>query len=343
MDIGRLDSDIAFDQQLTDSMPDTSIHWTSDTSMNGPTSSAVEISAIRSNAGADVLIANPAFLSVLQLGARHMIELYDQFPRTARLVAAQQKWLLTQSAYALHLQRDPADPLSGITASRLLDTIVEFGAASRNTATAFLSEMLAYKLIRDVPGTHSKRSRPLEPTETAHEAMMLWFRGQMRSLDLLDKGSRVKRLEADPEIFFRAQPIAAKRLIADKAWREPPLTISCFVWTEYGGLILDDFVSRLLNLIPEDGYHRVEGLRFSELSTHYSLSRTHLRRLFARAEELGSIELKEGSGTSKTILASESFVDDYKRWQAVKFSALDQAYREAVASIDMAKVSPKPI
>jgi hypothetical protein len=282
----------------------------------------------------ETFASNPALFAVLQQGARHMIELYDHFPRIGRLVAAQQKWLLTQAAYALHVQRDPADPLSGITASRLLDIIVEFGAASRNTATAFLAELLAYKLIRDVPGSVSKRSRPLEPTEVSHDAMMLWFRGQMRSLDLLDGGTRVARLEANPEIFRRAQPIAARRLIADRAWREPPLSISCFVWTEYGGLILDDFVSRIINAVPEDGYHRVEDLRFSELSNHYSLSRTHVRRLFARAEALGSIGWYDRSGGNNRIWAAAAFIDDYKRWQSVKFCALDRAYSEAVRSID---------
>lgn len=309
--------------------------------MIDPKSPVIEIPVVISDTGIDALIADPAFLGVLQQGARHMIELYDRFPRTARLVSAQQKWLLTQAAYALHLERDPADPLSGITASRLLESITDFGAASRNTAAAFLSELLAYKLIRDVHGSTSKRSRPLEPTEASHEAMGLWFRGQMRSLDLLDQGNRVDTLAANPEIFYRAQPIAAKRLIADKAWREPPLSISCFVWTEYGGLILDDFVSRLVNLTPEDGYYRVEGLRFSELSAHYCLSRTHVRRLFGRAEELGSIDIRDAARTRKTVLAAVSFIQDYQRWQAVKFCALDDAYRQAVQSIAREREAPE--
>ena len=282
----------------------------------------------------DTLSSHPDFLAVLQEGARHLIALYDQFPRIARLVAAQQKWLLTQSAYALHLQRDPRDPLSGITASRLLDNIVEFGVASRNTATAFLAEMLAYKLVRDVPGSASKRSRPLEPTEISHEAMTLWFRGQLRSLDLFDSGNRVARLEQNAEIFRRAQPLAAKALIADKAWREPPLSISCFVWTEYGGLILDDFVARIVSLTPENGFYFVEDLRFSELSSHYALSRTHIRRLFARAEAIGSITWQDRSGGRNRVLASAAFIDDYKYWQAVKFNAIERAYREAIRIVD---------
>ncbi len=307
--------------------------------MTGTPPSAIESAG--SSAEVEIFAANPALFAVLQQGARHMIELYDHFPRIARLVAAQQKWLLTQAAYALYVQRDPADPLSGITASRLLDIIVEFGAASRNTATAFLAELLAYKLVRDVPGSPSKRSRPLEPTEVSHDAMRLWFRGQMRSLDLLDSGDRVERLEANPEIFYRAQPLAAKRLIADRAWREPPLSISCFVWTEYGGLILDDFFSRIVNPVPENGYHWVEDLRFAELSNHYSLSRTHVRRLFTRAEALGSLGWQERNGSKNRIWATASFIEDYKRWQSVKFCALDQAYGEAVQSIDTGTALPR--
>lgn len=302
--------------------------------MTGVPPSEIESPQTGSAAQIEAFASNPALFAVLQQGARHMIELYHHFPRIGRLVAAQQKWLLTQAAYALHLQRNPADPLSGITASRLLDIIGEFGAASRNTATAFLAELLAYKLIRDTPKSPSKRSRPLEPTEISHEAMMLWFRGQMRSLDLLDGGERVARLEANPELFRRAQPIAAKRLIADRAWREPPPSISCFVWTEYGGLILDDFFSRIVNAVPKDGYHWVEDLRFAELSTHYSLSRTHIRRLFTRAEALGSLGWQDRNNNRNKIWVTVSFVEDYKRWQSIKFCALDQAFGEAARSIE---------
>ena len=266
-------------RHVADSRPNIIPAWTCAKNMTGKQASAIDTTQSGFSAEVDLFVANPALFPVLQQGARHMIELYDHFPRIARLVAAQQKWLLTQAAYALHLQRDPADPLSGITAARLLEVIAATSLASRNTATAFLAELRAYKLVRDVPGSPSKRTRPLEPTETSHEAMTLWFRGQMRSLDLIDRGGRVARLEAEPDIFRHAQPLAAKRLISDPEWREPPVSISCFVWTEYGGLILDDFIARIANVEPEDGRHWVEDLRFSELSSHYSLSRTHVRRL----------------------------------------------------------------
>lgn len=275
------------------------------------------------------LMENPRYFLVLQEGARYLIGLFDQFPRVARMVSAQQKWFLTHCAFALHLERDPANPLTGITASRLLDIMIEFDVASRNTATAFLAEMLTYKFIRDVPGCANRRSRPLEPTETSMEAMRKWFCGQMRSLDLLDGGNRLASVGEDPTIFKRAQPIAARQLIADRAWRDPPASISSFVWTEYGGLILDDVISRIVNDEPENGVFRIDELRFSELSDHYGLSRTHIRRLFAQAERLRLIQWDERPGRRNALFVAAQFVEDYKRWQAVKFCALDNAYQIA--------------
>ncbi len=285
------------------------------------------------------LMANPIFIPTLQQGARHLITLYDRFPRVARLVGAQQKWLLTHAAFALHLERDPANPLTGITAARLLDIIVEFGAASRNTATAFLAEMQAYKFIRDVPGCTNRRSRPLEPTEVSHEAMSLWFRGQMRSLDLLDSGGRIGMLEKHPQIFNLAQPRAAKRLIANRAWREPPQSVATFVWTESGGLILDDLMTRVVNPAPENGLHWVDQLSFAELSKHFAISRTHVRRLFARVEALDLIGW-EDRAVSPRLWIRPSLVEDYALWQAVKFSALDEAYHRAVEMLDLPQDAP---
>lgn len=286
----------------------------------------------------EALVAHPAYFAVLQQCARHLVGLYDHFPRVARLVSSQQKWLLSQAAYALYLQRDVQDPLSGITAARLLNIMVKFGAASRNTAAAFLAEMLAYKLIQDVPGNTSRRSRPLEPTAVSIDAMEKWFRGQMHSLDLLDGGARVACLDADPTIFHRAQPIAARQLIEDRAWREPPASIASFVWTENGGLLLDDIMSKVVTSGPTDRPYLIEDLSFSELSTHYGLSRTHIRRLFTRAEENGWLGRAQKAGRKRHLSVSPDFVRAYMDWQAIKHCALGRAF--AIAAEGPALMAP---
>ncbi|WP_165914027.1 hypothetical protein [Sinorhizobium americanum] len=275
----------------------------------------------------DALVQNPQFLEVLQAGARTLISMNDLFPRIARLVAAHQRWMLTQAAYALHLERDPNDADSGITAARLLKIMHETGAASRNTATAFLAELIAYKLLRPANGGRTKRTRPLEPTEISENAMRLWFKTQMSTLDLLDGGSRVRRVETDPSIFERAQPRVARRLLSDPRWTQPPESIAIFVWSESGGVILDDLMARPPSLLAVSGKVWID-VSLARLAERYLISNTHIRRLFARAEAAGFIG-KGDDGARGRFWLSSRLIEEYASWEAVKFEALADAFDQS--------------
>ncbi|OAP42643.1 hypothetical protein AU381_15820 [Sinorhizobium glycinis] len=277
----------------------------------------------------DALLQNPQFLEVLQAGARTLISINDLFPRIARLVAAHQKWMLTQAAYALHLERERDNADSGITAARLLKVMRETGAASRNTTTAFLAELLAYKLLRPANGGRTKRTRPLEPTEISENAMRLWFKTQMSTLDLLDGGSRVRCVETDPTIFERAQPRAAIRLLSDARWTQPPEGVAIFVWSESGGVILDDLMARPTNLVATNGKVWIE-VNPARLAERYLISNTHIRRLIARAEAAGFIGKGDGGARGRYWLSSR-LVEEYASWEAVKFEALAEAFDQSAA------------
>ncbi|NRP74112.1 hypothetical protein ILFOPFJJ_05033 [Ensifer psoraleae] len=275
----------------------------------------------------EALLQNPEFRSVLQVGARNLIAVNDLFPRVARMVAAHQKWMLTHAAYALHLERDRNNPDSGVTAARLLKLMRDTGGASRNTATAFLAELVAYKMLRPTNGGRTRRTRPLEPTEISQHAMQLWFKSQMTTLDLLDGGTRVERIEADMAIFERAQPLAARRLLADRKWTQPPQGVAVFVWSESGGILLDDLMARPSSLVPVDGKVWIN-VNLATLAEHYLISNTHVRRLFSNAEKSGFIG-RPDDGTRGRFWLSEQLIDEYVFWQAVKFEALASAFERA--------------
>jgi hypothetical protein len=271
----------------------------------------------------DALLQNP------QASARTLIAVNDLFPRIARLVASHRKWMLTQACYALHLERDRNDPETGITAARLLKFMRETGGASRNTAAAFLAELVAYKLLHPVAGGHSKRTRPLQPAEVSEEAMRLWFKAQMSTLDLLDEGDRVRRVEADITIFEHAQPLAARRLLSDPKWTQPPEGVAVFVWSESGGVILDDLIARAPRLTPVDGKVWID-VNLARLADHYLVSNTHVRRLFARAEAAGFIGKGDESARGRFWLSAR-LIEEYASWQAIKLEALASAFDQAVA------------
>ena len=273
------------------------------------------------------LLQNPEFRPVLQAAARTLISVNDLFPRIARLVASHQKWMLTQAAYALHLERDPDNPDSGITAARLLKLMRDTGGASRNTTAAFLAELVAYKLLRPAAGGRTRKARPLEPTEASRDAMQLWFRSQMSTLDLLDGGNRVRRVEDDATIFERAQPLAARRLLADVKWTKPPDGIAVFVWSESGGIILDDLMAHPPSLAPVDGKIWID-VNLAKLAEHYLISNTHLRRLFAYAETGGYLG-RADAGRRGRFWLSARLVEEYASWQAIKVEALASAFDQA--------------
>ncbi|AEG04515.1 hypothetical protein [Sinorhizobium meliloti] len=273
------------------------------------------------------LVRNPNFPQILQAGARTLIALNDLFPRVARLVASHQKWMLTQAAYSLHLERDVNNPESGITAARLLKFMRDTGGASRNTAAAFLAELVAYKMLQPASGGRTKRARPLEPTEVSETAMRLWFKSQMSTIDLLDGGTRVERVEADKSIFERAQPLAARRLLSDSRWTTPPKGVAIFVWSESGGVILDDLMTRVSEFAPMDGKVWVE-VSLAKLAEHYLISNTHVRRIFARADAAGFLGKSE-DGRRGRFWLSARLIEEYVSWQAVKIEALASAYDQA--------------
>ncbi|MEI2302148.1 hypothetical protein [Ensifer sp. MJa1] len=276
----------------------------------------------------ETFLRHPGFRANLQASGRDLMAAYDTFPRIARLVASHQKWTLSQAIYALHLERDPANPESGITTARLLKLVHETGGASRNTAAAFIAELLTYKLLRDVEGGRArKKIRPLEPTEISQGAMMRWFMSQMATLDRFDGKGRVQRVEADPSLFERAQPVTARLLLSDRRWCEPPEGVATFVWTECGGLLLDDLMSRPDGLDPVDGKVWVEA-NLSDLATHYMISNTHIRRIFTRAQDGGFLG-RATEGQRGMFWLSARLIDEYCYWQAVKLAGLANGFAQA--------------
>lgn len=278
----------------------------------------------------DALLQNLQYRAVLQSSARVLVAVNDLFPRMARLVSSHRKWMLTHASYALHLERDPNDPGTGITAARLLRLMQETGGASRNTAAAFLAELVTYKLLLPAAGGHSRRTRPLEPAEASERAMRLWFKSQMSTLDLLDGGSRARQVEADGSIFERAQPVAAKQLLSNPKWTEPPEGVGVFVWAESGGVILDDLMTRPASLAPTSDKVWIE-VNLADLAEHYLVSNTHVRRLFARAQAADLIG-KGQDGRRGHFWLSARLIDEYASWQAIKLEALASAFDQAVAS-----------
>ncbi|WP_208248530.1 hypothetical protein WGT02_07310 [Rhizobium sp. T1470] len=274
---------------------------------------------------AEDLVANPQFILAIRFHARRMRGMFDAGPRLARLLASQQRWLLTQTAFALAMERDPADPASGFTAVRLTDEITSRKVASRNTVLSFIDELFTCRFIAYEPGAERRRPRQFEPAEISHQAMFGWLVSNLGALDLLDGGSRVAHVEAHPELIRIMQPRIARNCLQDPQWREPSEHVALFLWNDAGGLIVDHLVSRI-DLEGNDPDRVVVGhLDSRALAADFMISRTHLQRLFAKAAQQGSLGWN-ATDRKPVLWISRSFVEQYSLWQAIKFAYVDEAF-----------------
>lgn len=275
---------------------------------------------------------HPLFPGIDRRVAAHLIAIHDVTPRLSRLKASHHKWLMTQALYALTLERDPEVPLSGLTVSRFVDIVTQIGAVSHNTAKAFLKELLAYRFLKEIPNDHDRRVRVLDTTEASEKAMKGWFLGHMACLDEMDGGQRHAHCLADERIFRKAQPRAARCLMENPLWRDPPESVSPFLRAEMGGMILHEIISRIADFTPVDGRVIVGPTSFAELAQRYFVSTSSLKRMFKKAESDGLLGWSVDAN-QRTFWVSPDFLDDYFLSESQKFAALDEAYCWVVRSL----------
>jgi len=281
----------------------------------------------------DEILHHPLFLSIERQIAFHLIGIHKRAPRLARLAASHQKWLLTQTLFAMHTARDRGNPVSGLTAGRMMQVAKEFDLASKNTAASFLAELIAYKFLRDAPDeTPDRRLRRLETTEVSEEAMASWFQGHMACLDQLDSGKRASLTADDPRLFHLAQPRAARALIQEPIWKEPRSSIGHFLWSDVGGLVLHDLVSRLPDDAREHDRILLKGVSISEIANEFGISLTNLKRMFKKAEADNLLGW-ESPRNRGALWLSRTFIEDYFHWQSAKFAELDAAVHWAASQI----------
>jgi hypothetical protein len=292
---------------------------------------------------AEQLAQNPSFLVSIRFLAGQMRGMFDAGPRLARLLASHQRWLLTQTAYALHLEYDPQDVTSGFTAVRLTGKITAHKIASRNTVLAFIEELFTYRFITHTPGDERRRPRHFEPAEVSHQAMFGWLHTNLGALDLIDGGNRAALLLENPLLFRQIQPRVAYNCLEDANWREPPEQVALFLWTEAGGMVIDHFMSRL-DLEGTDPTRLAIGkMETRALAGDFMMSRTHLQRLLAKGAQRGCVGWYDEPKKSQLWL-SRDFLREYVGWQAIKFAYVDEAFESAKAQLESANgdsISPK--
>lgn len=278
------------------------------------------------------IFENPELYRVIKVQSANLYAAREQDPRMTAVFATQQRWLMAHVGAALHLRGVAGDAKTGLHIKTFLDAVTAARIASRNTADAFLKEMIKYKYIEILPAVGDRRVRPLAPKPQALAGIDLWLRIHLHSLDLLSGGTRCAAYENTPDAMTRMQPLIADQLVIARPVRVPERTFSLFTWLDNGGWIMDWMMSNMEHAPLSAERTTVGMVSTVELAERMMLSRTHLARKLRDAESMGSLGW-EGRRGHSVMWVSRGFREEYADAQAVKLSIIDQAAEAVLGSV----------
>jgi AraC-like DNA-binding protein len=289
---------------------------------------------------ADAILAHPALGACVRIQAEALLLTQQASPRAASPFATQQRWLMAQAALAQYFRNEAREPGAGVLAEHCIDLVDLHGVASRNTAAAFIHEMLKYGLVRHVAASEGRRRRPIEPSPMTLAVLQHWLAVHLATLDGLDGGARSAALRARPALLGAIQPQVADGLLMSRAIREPGRTFSLFTWINDGGIVMDRLIAGCRHEAIGVARIPTDVISISALAQRLNLSRSQLSRKFSAAEAMGSLGWNGTRGKS-ALWVSAGFWREYHAAQAVKLAIIDAAFaavsrpdpRGAVASV----------
>ena len=272
----------------------------------------------------DEIFHHPELQAHIRAQSAALLGMFEHDARLAAVFATQQRWLMSHVGLALYFRGLAADAQTGLRITSFLLAVEQARIASRNTADAYIKEMIKYKYVETLPSPADKRVRPLAPAPHVLEAFAGWLRLHLATLDSLLGGRRRAAFDQDPSRIALIQPLVADQLVAARTVRNPERTFSLFTWLDNGGLVMDWVVNSM-----EDAPNSAERVAVGNVSTvemarRLNLSRTHLARKLREAEAMGSIGW-EGRRGHSVMWVSRGFREEYAGAQAIKLSIIDHA------------------
>tara|TARA_R110000868_G_scaffold29330_8_gene109034 strand:+ start:2784 stop:3644 length:861 start_codon:yes stop_codon:yes gene_type:complete len=270
----------------------------------------------------------PAFHDEVRLHARALLEAHEQYPRLSSVFATEQRAMMGSIAFSLYFMSEPEAPRRSFTLARYLDLVESYSVASRNTADAFIKEMLKYGYLRYADAESDRRARPFEATETSMDGLLMWAMAHLRTLDNFDGGKRVGTVAQDPDVLFKLHPLIAVGLVGDGRKEEYSGTLSLFAWVVNSKLF---FLRILAGMGPvEEGATQIttDIDSIPQLAAWMNVSQTHFARKLREAEDMGSIGWSGPRGQSPMWISTQ-FLHEMTNEQASRLAFFDTAF-EAV-------------
>jgi DNA-binding MarR family transcriptional regulator len=216
--------------------------------------------------------------------------------------------------YTLHLYdtRDPNDPRTGLTHSRLQKLAVTHELASPGGVTTFVGLMLVAGYLRRQRSPVDRRIVHYEPTAKFVAIVEGWNLAILKCIDAIDPDGQLAACHAaHPRFGWIMRERGAQVLLAGWKPLDPFPEAHHFIASQGGFMLLLRIVAET---IRQDKELEPIAIDLAKFGKRFGVSRSQLRLLLESSQAKGLLEAPPRNGTH--IIPSPRLIASFVNWQA---------------------------
>lgn len=250
---------------------------------------------------AKALQEHPSFHAALRLYAELVTENFEKTYALTRIISEEARYMISIAWLAMHYSRDPHDPTSGATTTRLQGFAERFGLAGPNRVAALVAIMKHAGFLHQIRVASDRRIKRVEPTVhglAVAEAMTI---ATLRPMQMLSNAhDYLQIMRADPEFSGRYYSESI-RLYANGCRILLALPeFDLFGKQNAGREVMFKLWIALTNKGPAEP--AVVSCAYNQMANSFGVSRGHIRRMIEKGQEQGLFVVRAPGGQAIEIL-----------------------------------------
>jgi len=279
---------------------------------------------------------HPSFQQALRLHAQLIAGNLERSKDLVRITSEEAQLTLGIALTALHLARDPDDPRSGATLSRIQAFAHRYGLASASRVAALVDLKKHTGYWRQIEVSEDRRFKRLEPTEKGKALSKLVAKTTLAPVQLLsDRFDYFQLLQDEPD-FRSRYSVEGINLYSSGVRLAAAIPDADFFMSRVAGRQIM-FKLWLAFVDRPDASSRVICCRYDRLADSFSVSRGHVRRLVDAAQQRGLLNVQAPGGRAIEILPA--FVELQETFTSLAFALLKKAADLAASGTGRGKIN----
>lgn len=246
-----------------------------------------------------ILRSNPRFPTVAVDHAANIVKIFEGRYKVNKIMSNMARTVICFAVLALHFGREKGG--SGAVVSKIQDITTKTGLCSKNTTAATIHLMEQVGFVTRKQSEDDRRNWQIEPSDILLQYTGSLVETVLASADKLFPYRRYSQLiENAPDFSERYYSSNLRALEALAPLVSNPKAAGIFALSDGGGALLSKLMAgKQSEQYLNDG---TVSLPFDSVGELFGVSRTHVRRLFKKAEEAGLVLLHENGGRRIEIL-----------------------------------------